>query len=379
MIIGEHGIMKIRCAKEKLVTALNIVSKAVPSKTTMSILQCILVDSTNGNIKFTSNDTELGIETYVEGEILEKGIVAIDAKIFFDIVRKLPDNDVLIQTSGDFITTITCEKSKFNIVGKSGEEFTYLPSFEKNDNITISQFTLKELVRQTIFCIAENDNNKIMTGVLFEINGDSLRVVALDGHRIAIRNVKLRDTYENKRIIVPGKTLNEISKILSGDNDKMVDIYFTPKNIIFEFDDTTVMSRLIEGEYFNVNQMLSADYVTKVSINKKEFLSSIDRATLLVKEGDKKPIIISINDEQIEIKINSAIGSMNESIDITKEGKDMMIGFNPRFVIDALRVIDDETIDIYMLNPKAPCFIKDEEENYTYLILPVNFNSISAN
>lgn len=368
--------MKIRCKKSVLLNGLNIVSKAVPAKSTMSILQCILVDSTKGQIKLTGNDNEIGIETVIEGEIIEKGIVAIEAKVFLDIVRKLPDNDILIQTDNNYITVITCEKSRFIINGKSGEDFCYLPKIEKNDFITISQFTLKEVIRQTIFSIAENDNNKIMTGELFEISGDKLKVVSLDGHRISIRNIELKQSYDDKKIIVPGKTLSEISKIIGGDADKDVNIFFTDNNIIFEYDSTVVVSRTIDGEYFNVNQMLSNDYATKVTINKREFLDCIDRATLLVKEGDKKPIIISINDEQMELKINSAIGSMNESIDIDKDGKDLMIGFNPKFLIDVLRVIDDEMISIYLMNPKAPCFIKDDAGKFIYLVLPVNFNTV---
>ena len=147
------------------------------------------------------------------------------------------------------------------------------------------------------------------------------------------------------------------------------------KHVVFEFDNTIVVSRLIEGEYFRIEQMLSSDYETKIKINKKEFLSCIDRATLLVKEGDKKPIIINILDDVMELKIKSQIGSMNEEILINKEGKDLLIGFNPKFLIDALRVIDDEEVTLYLMNSKAPCFIKDEKESYIYLILPVNFNA----
>jgi len=372
----EEDKMKIRCRKSELLNGLNIVSKAVPAKSTMSILQCILVDSTKGQIKLTGNDNEIGIETVIEGEIIEKGIVALEAKVFLDIVRKLPDNDILIQTDNNYITIITCEKARFIINGKSGEDFSYLPKIERNDYITISQFTLKEVIRQTIFSIADNDNNKIMTGELFEISGNKLKVVSLDGHRISIRNIELKQSYNDKKIIVPGKTLNEISKIINGDADKDVNIFFTDKNVIFEYDSTVVVSRTIDGEYFNVNQMLSNDYATKVTINKREFLDCIDRATLLVKEGDKKPIIISINDEQMELKINSAIGSMNESIDIVKDGKDLMIGFNPKFLIDVLRVIEDDEISMYLMNPKAPCFIKDDAGKFVYLVLPVNFNTV---
>lgn len=369
--------MKLVCSKSSLLSGVQTVSKAVPNKTTMSILECILVDATKGVITLTANDMELGIETTIEGNIVEKGIIALDAKIFLEIVRKLPDSDILIETDSSYKTTITCEKAKFNIIGKSGDDFSYLPVIEKEESILISQFTLKEVVRQTIFSISDNDNNKLMTGELFDINGDELKVVSLDGHRISIRKIQLKNNYEPKKVVVPGKTLNEISKILSGDADKDVTISFTSKHIVFEFDNTTVVSRLIEGEYFKIDQMLSSDYETKVKINKKEFLNCIDRATLLVKEGDKKPIIINITDGNMELKINSIVGSMNEDIDIEKSGKDLMIGFNPKFLIDALRVIDDEEVELYMVNPKAPCFIKNPEESYIYLILPVNFTTVS--
>ena len=213
----------------------------------------------------------------------------------------------------------------------------------------------------------------MMTGELFEINENELKVVSLDGHRISIRKIELKSQYGEKKVIVPGKTLIEISKILSGGTEDIVDIYFTDNHIVFEFDQTVVVSRLIEGNYFRVNQMLSSDYETKVTINKKEFLDCIDRATLLVKEGDKRPIILNIADGIMELKIYSQMGSMDEVIDITLEGKNIKIGFNPKFLIDALRVIDDEMIDIYYMNSKAPCFIRDEEQSYIYLILPVNF------
>lgn len=367
--------MKIVCKKSNLVKGVSIVSKAVPSKTTMPILECILIDATTDIIRLTANDMELGIQTDIEGEILERGMIAIDAKIFSEIVRKLPDNDVIIETNENLQTTIVCEKAKFDISGKPGEEFSYLPVIEKEDSIEISQFTLKEVIRQTIFSIADTESNKLMTGELFEIKGNMLRVVSLDGHRISIRKIELKDQVNDKKLIVPGKTLIEVSKILSGELESQVYISYTNNHIVFEFDNTIVVSRLIEGEYFKIDQMLSSDYDTKVKINKKELLSCIDRATLLVKEGDKKPIIINIGDEVMELKIKSQIGSMNEEIVINKEGKDLLIGFNPKFLIDALRVIDEEEVTLYLMNAKAPCFIKDDKESYIYLILPVNFNA----
>lgn len=370
--------MKLICSKSNLLHGVNIVLKAVPTRTTMAILECILIDASANEIKLTANDMELGIETKIDGEIAERGIIALDAKIFSEIVRKLPDSDVVIETDSSFKTMITCEKAKFNIIGKSGEDFSYIPYIERNEAINMSQFTLKEVIRQTIFSIADNENNKLMTGELFEINGDHLRVVSLDGHRISIRNIQLKKSYESKKVVVPGKTLQEVSKILPGNSEEEVNIYLTENHIVFEFHNTTVVSRLIEGEYFKIEQMLSSDYDTKIKMNKRELLDCIDRSMLLVKEGEKKPIIMNVTDDNMELKINSFIGSMNEDIDISKEGKDIMIGFNPKFFIDALRVIDEEEVSLYMVNPKAPCFIKDDEEKYIYLILPVNFNAATA-
>ena len=367
--------MKLICSKSNLLHGVNIVSKAVPTRTTMAILECILIDASANEIKLTANDMELGIETKIEGEIAELGVIALDAKIFSEIVRKHPDSDVTIETDASFKTTITCEKAKFNIVGKSGDDFSYIPYIERNEPIVMSQFTLKEVIRQTIFSIADNDNNKLMTGELFEIEENDLKVVSLDGHRISIRNIELKNNYSHKKVVVPGKTLQEVSKILPGSAEDEVSIFLTDNHIVFEFENTTVVSRLIEGEYFKIEQMLSSDYETKVKINKRELLDCIDRATLLVKEGDKKPIIMNITDGTMELKINSFIGSMNEDIDIAKEGKDILIGFNPKFFIDALRVIDEEEVTLYMVNPKAPCFIKDDEGTFIYLILPVNFNA----
>lgn len=365
--------MKLVFKKSNLLNGLQIVSKAVPTHTTMPILQCILIEAKNHQITLTANDMDLGIETNIEGEILEEGMIALEAKKFLEIIRKMPDGDISIDTDDKLNTFISCGKAHFNIVGMNGDEFSYLPEVEKNNDIVISQFTLKEVIRQTIFSISENESNKIMGGELFEINDDRLKIVSLDGHRISIRNTDLRNSYEPVKVIVPGKTLNEINKILSGDADKDVTISFSENHIIFEFDNTIVVSRLIEGQYFNVDQMISLDYETKVTINKREFLDCIDRATILVKEGEKKPIIVDIKDGSLELRINSTLGSMNETLDITKEGQDLMIGFNPKFLIDALKAIDEENVDIYMVNSKAPCIIRDDENSYLYLILPVNF------
>ena len=365
--------MKIVSLKSDLLKCINTVSKAVPSRTTMPVLQCILINASSDTITLTANDMELGIETTCPGRILEKGMVAIDARLLSEIIRKLPENEVTIDSDARFSTLITCEKARFTIMGQDGTEFSMLPYIERDARVRISEFTLREVILQTIFSISSSESNKMMTGELFEISGDTLRVCSLDGHRISLRKIILDQEYPARKVIVPGKTLNEIARILSPETEKYVDIFFTDNHILFEFENTIVVSRLIEGNYFRVDQMLSNDYESRLTVNKKDFMDCLDRSTLLVKEGDKRPIILNIQDDFMELKIASAIGTMDETIDITLEGKTLLIGFNPRFLIDALRVIDEEEIDIYLMNPKAPCVIRDKEESYVYLILPVNF------
>lgn len=365
--------MNIVCDKSKMLEGINIALKAIPAKSTMVILECMVIEAKEGTIKLISNNLEIGIETIIEGNIVEEGSVAVNAKVFFEIVRKLPSEEVSISVDENYAVNIVCGKAKFNISAKGTEEFPYLPKIFKDKNVLISQFTLKEIIRQTVFSISDNENTKVMTGELFEIHGSQLKVVSLDGHRISIRKVNLKQNYDEISVIIPGKTLIEISKILNGGLDDEISMYFTDKHVLFEFEDTIVLSRLIEGEYYKIDKMLSNDYETKITVNKKDMLDCIDRTTLLIRESEKKPVIIDVKNDNMGLAINSAIGSMDEEIDIAKEGKDIMIGFNPKFLIDALRAIDEEEITMYMINPKAPCFIKDMEENYVYLILPVNF------
>lgn len=366
--------MHIICDKSKLIEGMNIVMKAIPGKTTMMILECVVIEVKDNQIKLIANDLQLGIKTLIDGEIKQEGSVAVGAKVFFEIIRKLPSDNVSITVDEEYHMNISCGKAKFNIMAKATDEFPYLPNIVKDKNVNISQFTLKDIIRQTVFSISDNENAKVMTGELFEIHDSELKVVSLDGHRISIRKVKLNQSYDDVSVIIPGKTLIEISKIINGGMDDEVSIFFTDKHVLFEFEDTIVLSRLIEGEYYKIDKMLSTDYETKVTVNKREMLECIDRSTLLLKESDKKPVIIDVQDDYMKFAMNSAIGSMDEDIDASKEGKDILIGFNPRFLMDALRVIDEDEITMYMINPKAPCFIRDQEETYIYLILPVNFN-----
>lgn len=214
-----------------------------------------------------------------------------------------------------------------------------------------------------------------MTGELWEINGKELKIVALDGHRISLRKIKLKKEYEPRKVIVPGKTLAEIIKIIGGDPEKEIAVYFTENHIQFEIENTRAISRLIEGEYLKVEQLLSKDYGTKIKVQKKELQECIDRASLLLKDDAKKPIILNIEENILSLEAVSNMGSMNESMFVVKEGEKLRIGFNPKFLLEMLRVIDDEEVFMYFTSAKTPCTVRDEKDSYVYLVLPVNLSA----
>ncbi len=367
--------MKIHCEKEALLKSINIALRAVPVRTTMPILNCLYLQAFDNVISLSANDMELAIRTEIIGEVIEEGSLALDAKILSDIVRHLPDAMVTLETEEGDRVVIRCEQAVFHISYQTGEDFPELPEVERRNHIALSSFTLKEMVRQTIFAISDTGTNRMMTGELFEVKENRLRMVALDGHRISIRTVNLEESYDAVKVVIPGKTLNEISRVISGEADDIVTLFFTENHVVFEFDDTTVVSRLIEGEYFRIDQMLSNDYETKLCVNRRELAGCIERASLLVRESDKKPVIIRVEDGSMQLSLKSVLGSLREVIPVEKTGRDILIGFNPRFLQDVLRVVDDETITIYMVNPKAPCFIRNEAAGYNYLVLPVNFGA----
>ena len=366
--------MKIIVSKEELLNGINIVSKAVPSHSNMQVLECILIKANNNVITLTGNDGEFGIETEIKGEIVDEGKVALAAKLFSEIIRKYPDGqNITIDVEGNFTTHIVSSNIKTNIKGQEGNDYTPLPNIKRTESFLLSELSLKDVIRQIIFCIGENNNNKIITSVYFKIKGDELDVVALDGFRIGYRKISLKNTYPEVGLIIPGKSLNEMSKILNSDADNDVVVYYDKNHVLFEVGKTKIVSNTVEGEYLEYELLFSPDYETKVNLNKKELLDSIDRTTVMIREGEVKPVIFEITDNNMNLYINTNTGENTQNIECSKSGKDIEIALRPKFMIDVLKVLDDEDITLYLTNSKSPCIIKNDAEDYKYLILPVNF------
>jgi DNA polymerase-3 subunit beta len=260
--------MRFTCDKSALCDVLPNVAKAASAKTPMEALAAIRLSASEQHLELTGYDLELGIRTEIPAAVDEPGVLLVDSRLFSEIVRKMPEDDVTIEVRENLQTTISCGKSVFRIVGKDATEFSPLPSVDRKDPVTLTQFQLREMIRQTIFSISPNDANKIMTGEFVQIRENEMRIVGLDGHRIAIRRLLLNMAYDAREVIIPGKTMNEIGKILTGEMEDEVRLYFTRNHVLFEMDQTTVVSRLIDGNYFRVDQMLSNDFETKIIVKK---------------------------------------------------------------------------------------------------------------
>ncbi len=369
--------MKIRCNKQFLISGLNIVSKAVSAKSPKPVLECILFEARPDGLKLTANNLNLGIETILDATVIEQGKIALNAKLITDMIRRLPDSEISIETNdSDYKAVITSEKSIFRIPFFDGIDFPEIATVNKEKSIVISEMGLKDVIRQTIFSIADNENSKAMTGEYFEVKNNELTVVSLDGHRISMRMVNLKGDNSDLSAIVPGKSLQEVSKIIEGGADKNVTIYFEKSYMMFEFGNTRVVSRLIEGEYFQIRHMLSMDTSLEIKANRQELIGCIDRASLLIQENDKKPVILNVKDDSnLYLKLDTNLGSLKEEMEIEKKGGEIIIGFNPSFIMDALRVIDEDKVNIFMKDSKSPCIIKDIEETFAYIILPININA----
>ena len=365
--------MKTICSRDALLNAINTVLKAVSTRTTLPILECILLKAHNNEFKLTSNNLELGIESAsIDSEIQEEGSVALEARIFSEIIRKVEGDQVFITVDEENKTEIKCGNSEFKIMGQAGDEFPALPMVEKSNEIIILQNDLKNLIRQTIFSIAVDESKPILTGELIELKNNFMEVVSVDGYRISYKKAPVTSMNEGIKVIVPGKTLSEVVKILSSEEEEKASIYFTDKHILFDIGGSTVVSRLLEGEFIKYEQSFTEDCKTKIIVNKNELISSLERACLISRDVRKTPVKLSILFNKLVITSNTELGTSYDEIGVDTEGDDLDIAFNPKYLIDALKAIDDEKVLIQFTTSLSPCIIKPlDGDSYKYLILPL--------
>lgn len=361
--------MKIKVSQRELTKHINIAQKGISSRTTLQILDGILIETSKDKLKLTGTDLEISIETFLDCEVLEEGSIVVNSRIFGDIIRKLPDANIFIEAKENNIN-IKCENSEFNIAGNPGEEYPDLPLIVKKDSFTITKDIFKSAIRQTVFATTQDETRPSLTGVLVEIENNTISFVALDGYRLALRKLPINSSLDLK-IIIPGRSLNELNKILDDKEEDLI-INVAPGHVIFNVGDTIVYSRLLEGQFFNYKEIIRKDHKTKVRVNRRDFQNSLERASLLAKEEKANLVRLNIKDNEIIIRSNSEIGNVYEDILSAQDGEDVNIAFNSRYILEGIKVIDLEEIELNFMGSLNPCIINGvDDENYTYLVLPV--------
>ncbi len=365
--------MKLTCNKDLLLQYINIVNKAVSNRTTLPILECILLTTNEKGFIMTASDLEIGIRTApIEAEISEFGEVAIEARIFNDIVRRVNGEFVTIETDESYAVSILSGTSEFKIMGQSGEDFPPLPEVEQDKSYSMDQSKLRDMIRQTIFSIAQDGSKPVLTGELFELKQGAVNLVSVDGYRISFRKNPLLHNSEETEVVVPGKTLAELNKILSAEDDATLSIYLTDKHILFDLGTAVMVSRLIEGEFIRYAQSFSDDYKTKVIVDKNELIQALERASLVSRDNRKTPVRIMIHPQGLDITAKSDMGTSHENVAAEMEGEDLSIAFNPRYLIEALRSIEEDSVKIHFMASLSPCTILPVEgDSFKYLILPL--------
>ena len=365
--------MKITCEKSILVNAMRIILKAIPKRTTNPIMECVLIEADKEIISLTSNDMEIAINTNLDGETKEPGRTAIEANMLFNIANKLPNGNITISTdTNDSSATIKGGKSKFQIPCKNADDFIGMPQFENGIQFSIPADDLKDLIVSVAFCSELNGNNAMMGGCKLQIKGNELSLCALDGHRIGIKKFTLNEYPEDTEAVIPTRTLLEISKILTGGDT--VKAVVSKANVIFQFGETVVLSRLIAGEYFNFERIFKSEPTTIMHFSAGDFSDCVNRATVLIRESDKKPLILDISDDNVHFFAQSNVGTANEDLDIEKTGSDLRVGYNPRFLLDAINAIDHDNIEMRMCGARGPAIFTEDDDRYTYVVLPVNIS-----
>lgn len=374
--------MKLVCSKSVLNNIVNTVQKAMGAKTSHPILECIKIEALNdGHVIFTANSIDLCIEYNSQITVYEEGSIALPSKIFGEIVRRLPEGEVMISADlKTYVTDIECEQSKFNIQGMGIDEFPDVPIVDEEYRTKINQKQLRQIVRKVYPFISPMETRKpVLTGALFDFKGDTLSVVGTDTHRLAVINIPIDINTVPKKFIVPGVTLAKIGQILSDDDEEMVDIIVSEKNILFDFGEFQVYSRLLEGEFLKYEVILSAANSIKVKADKESIVNSLERANLIInddlssKTENKMPVRLNICYNKIEISCKTVKGYVNDTVTVDQEGGDLLIGLNCKFMLDALNACDDENVLMEFSAPTSGCFIRPEDgsNKYTFMVLPV--------
>ncbi len=363
--------MKFICTKDILLNSIGIVSKAVNSTSALDILKGIKIEVTD-KVKLTGSDMDLSIESEFDADIREKGNIIVDARIFGDIVRKLPEGDVEFFTTNESEVMIVCKNTNFNILYLSAQGYPDIKKVEDGDKIKIYSKDLKNIIKNTIFSISTNDSRPVLTGSKFEITKGNMKVVSIDRSRLAMRNQIIPETsFDELFFVVPGRVLNELIKILK-DDETIVNIEIKNNSVMFSFDTFTIIARLLEGEFFDYNKSIPANNSIKAVIDVKPFADMVERASIIINYDDPKiPVTLNIKGSEINLECISKRGNFKETIKIDKQGNDLKINIDSKLLLDAIKCIDQDKAVFEFNTEISPCLIKPiEGDSFLYMVLP---------
>ena len=361
--------MQFTCAKEDLLTAIGTVNRAA-SKMQKTILECILFSCAEDVITLRATDIALSIKTEMNAQIEKTGDAAIPAKLLYEIIGRFPESDVTFRSVGENSVEISCLNSKVVLQQMNADEFPVFPELENKEQIKLPQCALRTMINQTLFAAAVNEDKPILTGLLFDIEKDSLTIVALDGYRMAVRKQPAISDI-SKKCVIPARTLREVSRIIS-ETEENVKISICGNMALFEAGNTEIYTRLLEGEYINYRNLLPADCATSVKVETNMLKDSLERASILAREGNNNVVKFEISEKNLEITSNSEMGNIDEQIPVLTEGKDLKIAFNAKYVLDVLKNVEESEVLMQYNTGVSPCVVKQENSDaYEYLILPV--------
>lgn len=368
--------MRFSCEKYLLQSACGIASRAAASKSPIPALEGLLLQAKDW-LTVTGYDLKKGIYTQLEAEVMEQGSVVVGARLFGEMIRRLPDGIVTISTDVNNNVNVKCGKSEFNFMGISPEDYPEMPVVDGVNNIALPQKILGSMINQTIFAVADNDMRPIYTGTLFDIEGDELTLVSVDGYRLAKRCEKLESAkMENCSFVVPGSALTDIERIC-GDSENLVKISVGAKHISFSVGETVVVSRRLEGEFLNYKKSIPESFKYTLKVDRGEFMAAIDRVALIVSERNTSPVRMSFNDGSIDCLCVTPIGRAEDVCTCEGSGEGLQIGFNDRYLKDALKAAGKDELNICLNSASSPCVITaaDGSDNFTYMILPVRLHA----
>lgn len=368
--------MKFSCEKSAFLDAISIASRAVSNKSTIAILEGLRLTATDV-LTLSGYDLSMGIKTELDADVIEQGEIVLSAKLLGDIVRKLPDDVIYVETDDKMLTTIKCGRSIFNLIASPSDDFPSMPEVDSEQTLTMPETVLKSMINQTVFAVSDNQAKPIHTGCLFELTGDQLTVVAVDGFRLSIRRETLEEAPDSDlKFVVPGPALREIERILHEDPDKKALICPGDKHILFALGKTTLVCRLIDGEFLNYNAAIPNAFTYSVQVDTRSLITSLERVSLLVSEKLKNPVRLTFEGQIMKLSCVTAMGKSYDECPLIGEARDLEIGFNSRYLLDALRACTDDTVCISLKGPLNPIVITPTEgQSYTYLVLPVRLKA----